>query len=224
MLMNRGCRAFRNKEHGFTILELLIASGVFSVILLVVAVGVTRFTAQYYKGITESKVQAATRQIMADIGQAIQFSSEPVSFVDPDASGVGGVCFGNTVYGYAIGRQVTDTAPNAGNPWYQGYHGLVVMKNGTCARAAIAAVLNAQTLPAGARELLGRHMRLSALDHQQNGHLYTIRIRVIYGDYDLLSPAVTGSTDWAMENCTSGADTQFCGVSDLQTTVERRLL
>lgn len=216
--------AHNNQASGFTILELLIASAVFSIILLVVAVGVMRFTEQYYKGITSSKAQAAAREIMAEISQAIEFGTSYGS-VGPDPNGVGGICLESTVYGYVLGQQVTDTAPlKQGDPWYQGYHGLVAINGGKCDTGFISGALNTQALSIGSRELLGRHMRLSALQVSQIGNLYTIHVRVIYGDSDLLTPAVSSSTDWSKESCISGTDTQFCAVSDLQTTVERRLL
>jgi hypothetical protein len=75
-----------------------------------------------------------------------------------------------------------------------------------------------------ARELLGPHMRLGALDITSAGSLYTVHVRVIYGDDDLLTPTVSGSTDWNSELCSgTTAGSQFCAVSDLTTTVKQRL-
>lgn len=224
MLVKRKREVRHGKDGGFTILELLIASTVFSVILLVVAVGALTFTAQYYKGVTSSKVQSAAREAMNELAQAIEFGQSVNTSVFDPTTGIGGVCVDGTVYGYALGQQVTDNAPKLGSPWYQGFHGLVAISGGTCTTTAIAGVLNTQNLPAGARELIGRHMRLSAFSVQQNGDLFAIRVRVIYGDSDLLSPAVSSSTDWSVENCNGSSGTQFCAVSDLQTTVERRVL
>src|SRR5215813_11934354 len=62
-----------DRAGGFTILELLIASGVFAVILLVVAVGVIRFSNDYYRGVTASKTQSAARAIMLRVSQSIEF-------------------------------------------------------------------------------------------------------------------------------------------------------
>ena len=204
---------------GFTILELLVASTVFAIILLVVATGVIRFTDSYYKGITESKTQSASREIMNEISQSIQFGKSFSSLTG--ASGVQGICTDNTLYSYKVGQQVTDSSPNAG--LNQDYHGLVVSTGGACA-GATPSLPNGSALPANSRELLGQHMRLSSLTVTNSGDLYTIRVRVIYGDNDLLTPVVTGSTNWALEKCSSGPGTQFCAVSDLNTTVQRRLL
>lgn len=212
-------------QAGFTILELLVATTVFAVILLVVAVGVIRFTDSYYKGITSSKTQTTTRAVTAEISQSIQFGKN-VSFLS--SSGVSGICIDNTLYSYKLGQQVTDIAPFAA---HQSYHGLIATVGGDCTGgipAAIITALNAPptgSLPSGSRELLGQHMRLGALTVAPAGNLYTIRVKVIYGDDDLLYPLVFGGTVWSNEICNGQvAGAQFCAVSDLSTTVEQRLL
>lgn len=217
---------FLVRQTGFTILELMVATMVFAVILLVVAVGVIRFTESYYKGITSAKTQSAARAIMDEISQSIQFGKN-VSF--PVSAGLGTVCVDNTLYTYKIGQQVTDSTPFLA---HQSYHGLIATVGGDCSGSVpltISTALNApatSALPSGSRELLGAHMRLSDLTVQPvGGNLYTIRVRVIYGDDDLLTPPVAGSTVWANELCNGQVTgSQFCAVSDLSTTVERRLV
>ena len=69
------------------------------------------------------------------------------------------------------------------------------------------------------RELLGNHMRLGTLDITPNGSLYTIHLRVIYGDNDLLSD----TSDFSKASCVGSIPgSQFCAVSDLTTTVQKR--
>ncbi len=214
------------KQRGFTILELLIASSVFAVIMLIVAVGVIRFTNDYYGGVTDSKTQSAARSIMAAISQSIQFGGNVTQLAGP--GGVAGLCVDNTLYAYNVGWQVIDSSPSVSN--HQGYHGLVVTMGNDCSGGVPAAISNTLQapgtpgLPAGARELLGQHMRLSVLGVTSYGDLFTIHIRVIYGDDDLLSPTLPAVPDWASENCASQAGSQFCSISDLTTTVQRRLL
>ena len=203
--------------NGFTIVELMLATMVFGVILLVIAVGVVRFTSAYFKGITSSKTQGTARAIMLEAAQSIQFSKTVTTIPAAGVGGVQGVCVDNTLYSFVVSQQVTDAAPNGA--LHQGYHGLVV-SNGACSPNLPAT----PTLPAGSRELLGQHMRLGAFDVSAKGKLYTIRIRVIYGDDDLLTPAVSAGTNWATENCAGITGSQFCAVSDLTTTVEQRLL
>ena len=212
-------RLSRTEQFGFTILELLVSTSVFTIVLLIVAVGAVSFTNSYYKGIASSKTQAATRSIIAEVAQSIQFGKSIVPLTG--AGGVRGVCIDNTLYSYLIGQEVIDNAPQAG--LHQGYHGLVVTTGGDCTAAtpAIPAVAN---LPAGSRELLGQHMRLSDLSVTQTGNLFTIRARVMYGEDDLFIPTIGAAPNWSQEFCAGRAGSQFCSVSDLTTTVERRLL
>ena len=207
-------------QKGFTILELMIASGVFAVILLIVAAGVISFTNSYYKGITTSKTQAAARDIMNTLSQAIQFGQFVTTPTYNGAATTYGMCIDDTLYAFRPGQEVTDTPPFGAN---QGYHGLVAMHG-----CSLPATLPASASLVNGRELLGEHMRVNALDVTQNGDLYTIHLRIVYGDNDLLvQPLPSNVPDWltTAETCAgSQAGTQFCAVADLTTTVEKRLL
>lgn len=209
------------QQAGFTILELMIAASVFAVILLVVAVGVVQFSNQYYKGATSTKTQSTTRALMAQISEAIEFS-KTVVVIPPDSSGVAGLCVDNALYSYKIGQEVTDTNPIAAQ--HQGYHGLVVGSTSTCTSATTPQFPVTPAVPAGFRELLGRSMRLSNFSVSNVGSVYTVHLRVIYGDDQLLFPTPSGSTNWATEQCSNATGSKFCAASDLTTTVQQRLL
>lgn len=206
-------------QRGFTILELMIASTVFMVVLLVIAIGVISFTNSYYKGITASKTQATARSVINLIASSIQLGQQVT--LKSVAGGVSSVCVDNTYFVYQTGVQVTDTAPQAGK--HQGYHGLVESTGGDC--SGMSPVMpGSGALPASSRELLEQHMRLGALTVTQSGNTYTIRVKVLYGDDDLLT-ATTPAFTWANEACQGGIEgEQFCAVSDLTTTVEKRML
>ena len=207
-------------SYGFTILELMVAATVFSVILLVVAVGVIGFTNSYYKGVTSSKTQAAARDIMNAIAESVEFSKGAPSTLS-GGGGAQGLCIDNTLYSYVIGQEVVDSSPSGA---HQAYHGLIVSSAGC---GAVNVPNSPAALPPTSRELLGSHMRLGVLSVQPagTGGLYSIEVRVIYGEDDLLTPAVGGSTDWSQELCAGNSGgNQFCAVSDLTTTVQQRLL
>jgi len=208
---------------GFTILELMIASSVFAVILLVIAVGVINFTNSYYKGIISSETQSVAQTIMADISQSIEFG-EPGN-LNLSNGNVSGVCIDNTLYAYVVGQQVTDSSPNGSQN--QGYHGLVAGNIGCSSLSTLTPYLgsgsqgNSGSLPPGARELLSQYMRLGVLSVTPDaGGLYTIQVRVLYGDDDLFNQ----TTNWATALCSGGPGSQFCAVSNLTTTVEKRLI
>ena len=62
----------RNK--GFTIIELMISTVIFSLVLLMCLVGIVQVSRTYYKGVTRAKTQEATRRLMDEIKESIQLS------------------------------------------------------------------------------------------------------------------------------------------------------
>lgn len=208
------------RQGGFTILELMIAAGVFAIIMLIVATGVISFTNRYYKGITTSKTQATARSVLNTISQSIEFGQNVVLPTYNAAGTTYGMCIDDTLYAFRPGQEVIDTPPFGAN---QGYHGLVAMQG-----CSLPAVLPNTGALANGRELLGEHMRINSLNITQSGNLYTINLRIVYGDNVLLTQPLPGNVPaWlaAKEACSgSQAGTQFCAVADLTTTVEKRLL
>ena len=71
-------------------------------------------------------------------------------------------------------------------------------------------------------------MRLAKLTvtPESNNNLYDITVRIVYGDDDLVqSPAHPGTPNASDPNmnCLAARGSQFCAVSELSTTVEKRL-
>src|SRR5689334_15673116 len=62
-------------QSGFTIVELLIATAVFSLVLLVVTAGIIRMGQAYYKGITMSRIQETTRTVSQEVTSSIQLAA-----------------------------------------------------------------------------------------------------------------------------------------------------
>lgn len=223
----------RNSPAGFTIIELLVATSVFSLILLVITTGILSFTKQYYKGVISSTTQNTARSIMAEITQTIQFGST----IKPNLGGGGskGFCVDNKLFSYETGKQVTDNGGTAG--LHQGYHALIrsQLTSGCTDTTVPLAMPNTSTLASDQRELLANHMRLAALDVSPvgtGGLLYSVHVRVVYGDDDLLcspsggdcsSNAVSTNLGARDLTCKGNIGSQFCAVSDLRTTVQKRL-
>ncbi len=218
-----------SSQRGFTIFELMIATIVFSVILLVMAAGVLRFSHDYFKGLTTSKTQQVARAIAQDISQNIQFGQSVTAGLA--ASNIQGICLGNTLYSYRIGYQVKHGTSNAAKHQYP--YGMVKRVGTDCSSAVPLRIdltgtsLNATT----DHELLGENMRLTQLDVTDvsvSGQkpTYQISVQVVYGDDDLLTPvpsAIMTPTAWASEICSSSIVAQFCAKSQLVTTVQQRL-
>lgn len=213
----------RKRGGGFTIVELLVATLVFSVVLVLITIGVIQFNKQYYRGVTESNTQTAARAIIDDVSQAIQFSGDEITSPIGSNGAVKGFCIGNQRYSYLPGWQLVDSGPDSAK--HQTTHAVVRDTPGSCAG------LNAQDFSGNVSgtELLGPHMRVAKLDVKHvsgSSDLYTITVRVAYGDDDLLySPSGDGAGPAAPDaTCHYGwAGTQFCAVAELSTTVEKRV-
>jgi prepilin-type N-terminal cleavage/methylation domain-containing protein len=211
---------------GFTIIELLISTAVFSIIMLVITAGVIGFTRQYYKGVVASSTQTAARQLMSEITQAIQFGGSITTGLNDPGTGTDGFCVDNKLYSYIIGQQVSSDGPNAA--MHQAYHGLVVDNaKGSCDAATPTLPTTAQLVAGEQRELLGDKMRLAALEvSSEDSVTYVVHIRILYGEDDVLEPDPAGmaSPDWSKENCKLDHSTlQYCSATELTTTVQKRL-
>jgi hypothetical protein len=207
----------------------MIATLIFSVILTVVTAGIIQFTNEYYKGITASNTQSAARAVSDAITQDIQFSAgdtgsvtqtPPASITQADA-----FCAGGHLYSYFLSKQVSNP-PSTVTSKDQAWHGLMEDTSpapGKCNSPTPEDMTKATLPSANTRELLDLHMRVSKLEISQVGssssQLYNVNVRVVYGDDDLLNNATS-----ATPTCKSGqAGSQFCAVSELDTTVEKRL-
>jgi len=213
-------------QNGFTIIELMIATLVFSIILLVITVGVINFTRSYYRGINTSTTQGISRSAIDNIAQAIQFTGSQIQ------TGPNVVCVGNQQYSYRIGKKLSTTAAadTATKVLYE------TAKGASC---------TADFVSAG-KELLGTNMRLASftvtnLPAPQN-NLWTVSMRIAYGDIDLLcnpsiasaSPGGCGKNAAPMSaaqalaapnmSCRPSDASQFCSISALSTTVVKRML
>jgi Tfp pilus assembly protein PilW len=216
------------REAGFTIVELMIASLIFSTVLVVVTVGIIKFTDGYYRGINSSTTQTTAQNAIDSISQAVQFSSGGTS-----AGSTGVICAGSKLITYSPGKQLT------GNP-SDASRGLFMMDNptaGACANpASIAGVTGAELLDSGMRVIY-----VSVTDPSPT-YLSAVNLKIAYGDPDLLcSPSIAGTakgscqvgaTDYTTADAITNADTvckphigsQFCSVVELSTMVQQRLV
>lgn len=227
---------------GFTIIELMVATVVFSTILIVLTAGVIAITRTYYKGIVLGNTQSTARSILDSIAQTIEFNGGTIDW----PVGVGGTealqglgCIGNQAYSFRLGLQL-DNSPTTPD---QAAHGLMRNSGVSGCRNQAAPDFSSGT------ELIGSHMRLASLNVtpvNTNNRLYEVNVTIAYGDYDLMcSPSLNGrqggckSTDQPVTlqsndiqqfavrpdlTCRSGASTQFCAVSALRTVVQQRLV
>lgn len=215
------------KESGFTIVELMIATTVLSVILLlstVILLSIGRF---YQKGVAQSQVQDNARTIMDGFAQQLQASGNKVGYAHiPDGANPNQeiICIGADRYIYVNdGSQISDN-PDAS--MHQIRHVLwhdTLKSSTTCPTTAPS--LNQPNPTASdansnndGKELIGPRSRLSNLNITSVNGVYTIAVAVSYGDYDLLDDYTS-----AKPHCRSGTGGQYCATSDLTTTVVQRI-
>ncbi|HJQ08504.1 MAG TPA: type II secretion system protein [Candidatus Saccharimonadales bacterium] len=205
------------RMQGFTIIELLVATVVFSVVLLVATIGILQIVRVYYKGVTESNTQNTARAIIDMVSQSIQFSGGNVTPTpgSPTPGNSYKFCVGNQRFSYTLGHQVENN-PTPGK--YQSYHALVQDTVAGCSSGTPAQ--DVRVLAVAGRELLGEHMRLSNLEVTSIGpNMYQVHVRVAYGDDDLLVNPQNPNASCKGEQ----AGSQFCSVSDLSTVVVKRV-
>jgi prepilin-type N-terminal cleavage/methylation domain-containing protein len=191
-------------EAGFTIIELMIATVVFSVVLLLCTFGLTRIGQTYYKGITTSRVQTAARSIADNLIQGIQYGGVPDAshrFTNSDGSQV--ICVGRGRYIYTVA-----SAPNYNNTK------LTYDEPAVCGTTTT----NPLNQP---RQLLSGGLRLSgfsvSLPDAVTGTV-DVTVKVTAGDPDLFENGNPTS-----DFCKGGSGSQFCAVSNLATVVSPRL-
>lgn len=208
----------------FTIIELMIATAVFTVVLLLASMVLLQIGKIYYKGTIEINTQDDARSIIDDISQSIQIGGGQIT--SPSAAAIPGgntyfFCTGDSRYIFTTNTQFLDSVP--------GSHGFVRdnMGNGCPNPAA---------WPGGITDLLGQRMRVANFTLNKLGStgLYSVKIRIVYGDDDLIcDPTVQANcnnntaTNFALPipnmQCKGNAGSQYCAVSELTTTVLKRI-
>ncbi|QQS20359.1 prepilin-type N-terminal cleavage/methylation domain-containing protein [Candidatus Saccharibacteria bacterium] len=210
----------RRHSGGFTIVELMIATMVFSVILTVVTMGVISFSNRYYKGVHTSATQSAARSIMDTITQSIQFGSATVT---PSGSN-NFFCAGGSVFLFDTNGVMFNNTP--------GQRGVYVTP-----KTGDACVDQAVT---GGRQLLGNRMRVASISVAPLGgvpNMYQVSVVVAYGDDTVLcAPSLPQQCQETASytapsfinlpdiTCKPGNGNQYCAVSRLKASVQKRVV
>lgn len=221
-----------NSQSGFTIIELMIATTVFSVALLLSSVIIIQISRMYIKGVIASKTQTTARNVIDDISRSIQFSGSSINLVPSDPSQGNPSyfsCLGNTRYTILPNTQVDDSVPEGTLPTvpnkHKARHALwkdTVPNGSDCKNSALPNLLNANpsatSLLIGV-ELLEKGMRIGDISITPNAGTYFVKVTVVYGDDDLLVDPSNPSA-----GCKGGfTGSQWCAVSSLSTQVFKRV-
>lgn len=211
---------FTHKEAGFTIVELMIATMVFSVILTMITFGVISFSSRYYKGVNASATQNTTRTIVDTVTQAIQFGTASVT-----PSGANNFfCAGGLVFMFDTNGVMFTGAP--------GQRGVYVAPKNT-------EVCQNQSLTGG-KQLLANRMRVTSFSLAPVAgvaDMYQLRLVIAYGNDNVLCApslpqACNPSASYTATNfinrpdvkCFAGSGNQYCAVSRLTANVQKRVV
>jgi prepilin-type N-terminal cleavage/methylation domain-containing protein len=225
----------RKNQSGFTIVELMIALSVLSVLLIMSSVLLIQIGRIYSKGVNLANIQNTNRNVVHDIGSALEFGGQqPITGSETylpaggDAVTVNSFCLDTTRYSYVVGQQEAispDYHPSTGAP--QTYHVLwedTMKTNDNCFPMDITKQVptdppdGVATQPGSGKELIPLRSRLSVFNIGENpggSGIYQLEVTIAYGDNDLLNAAGT--------NCNGGIGQEYCATSTLSTVVTRRL-
>lgn len=213
-------RSFKQKSGGgFTIIELLIASAVFTVVITIAIGGFVQIARVFYKGIIITQTQQNLRQITDQVASDIKTAPaawDPV----PVRDNIWYQCIGTSRYTYNIGNRVDSSTEDP----QQGNFGLLLDhlpgSNGCGSPYDSATPFNNPT------ELLNDNMRLNlfsvktgidcSVDNIAACSVYQVNIELASGRDQYL----TLNTDTNQYECNSTlSSSQFCAVSQVSTTV-----
>ncbi len=208
-------QSHKQSSRGFTIIELMIAIVIFSVLLLAAAATLTQISRLYYKGVVTTKTQNISRSLVDDISQTLQFSSGVVSAASSGQTQ--SICIGQTRYTFIINKQVKQGDPGTLHALWQDK----ISGAGSCGDSQPNL---ADENPGGdqGKELLETGMRLKSLSVTDTGRneIYNINVAVMYGDDDLIN--FTNPT--TPKDCKGDiTGSQWCALSELTTQIYSRV-
>ena len=223
-----------NGNKGFTILELIIATTIFSGALLMLMLGFLSISNSYTKGLTVTETQNVSRNAINTISQSLEFGNSS-SYQPPPAGAPSGgpysawFCADNYIFAYTLGQEVGvngndaleqvphTTCPVAGVSGCPG-QGTTKPTADSCAKSP------------GAVELLGPRMTLTTLGiTSELEGTYQIDVGVAYGDPQFLhGVTVSGVINYydigsSKVTCTGTTADNFCATSELQTVIGPRI-
>lgn len=206
----------RTVQSGFTIIELMLAMVVFSIMLIMVTVSITGIGRLYYKGINQAKVQNNVRTISDEISDNLKFGASFNEVTGTTATGGAYqtvYCTGLDRYTFVLNQRVADEIPHV--LWRD------TIQPGSC-DVGVPDLGTATPGGENGTELIASGASLSQLEivptPGDGSTLHQIRLIVAYGESDLF---VDPNNRVQCRGTESGGD-QFCAIARLTTKVVER--
>lgn len=210
-------------NRGFTIIELVIATLVFTTVLIICMEAITRITNVYIKNTSVSKANEFAESFVLDITQQIKFGSVPLYFVPPLAGGnVAYLCLADSSYKITFAVADIDTAtpskPILKIPSASGCSGY-----------------NLDSSYASGVNIAPSRMRILKFKFNPvpGTAIYEIGIRASLGPADLLKTSAKPNglmvgdpvSDFADATCRSLVlGSSFCAIVELNTSASKRMI
>lgn len=221
------------KQAGFTIIELMVATFVFSIILYGLTYGLLQITNNYYDGIILNRTRDTTNNVINNISQSIESNGDfhlLTSVTEPDGAFVQGFCIGPVEYSYLVGYELASSFDpvNLKSPQV-----MVANVNASCSQT-LPPVQDVSQGNGTGTELMSPNTRLVNLAITEGKPLsdnlafYKIDIRTVYGQTsDIANEMINPSTlDYYLPTtnaeCLGGIGFQFCAASEISTYVTQR--
>jgi prepilin-type N-terminal cleavage/methylation domain-containing protein len=243
-------RLSRN-QHGFTIVELMIALAVMSSLLLMSTLILTQVGKLFSKGVTQSNTQNAARAAITDISSTLQLTgaqvysctTTPTACYAHQGSSNGVVvdsfCIDTTRYSFILNHEMSDNPIAGDNSVYHVLWKDKMRTNANCNPLSInqpSVPSDADTVAGSGSELMplrSRLTRFNILPTNAAQTNYGLDVWVAAGEDDLMTvvgsnsgsciPGSAGNTCAGWTNCHSGPGQEYCATSDLSTIIVRRL-
>ncbi|MGH7157135.1 MAG: PulJ/GspJ family protein [Candidatus Saccharimonadales bacterium] len=224
---NRKATLGQNRQTGFTIVELLIATTVFAVVLLVALAGFIQIGHLFYKGVSISQTQETADHVYQDIDGSFQTASNIAGAQDSPSGGYDYYCVGNTRYTYQIDYEITlpytldDSPAPAGN--FGILKDILPGSGSACAAPCASSCQPGMIAFNNPIELLGDRMRIEQFDITQatpTSNLYNVSLIIAYGDDSTLKySSPTPPYDYSTAACQGDAQNDFCAISNVTTSL-----
>lgn len=198
----------QSNQKGFTIIELLIATAVFSLVLLGTTYSVLQIGKIYIKGYIDSQTQNTARNIVSNITQALQYSGGVINTKGLLISGTGSgyFCINGNRYSYNV------------DPWSPSNNFTEDPSNDTACHA----ISSQYPLASPSQNLLGANMQVENLSITTTGAsgvtIYTVSVSVLSGQYNK-SYFMNGNNPQCYSLIQGGA---YCSLTTITTSVAAR--
>lgn len=213
-----------SSQRGFTIVELMIATTIFTFILLIAVAGFVRMGQLYSKGINQAKVQDNIRNVSDEITRSVQFADGRKITTANNSSDVQQFCIGDVRYTAYMNEPFDiesgiNPATNQTGMWSE----RIAEGSSCCPDQACVDVSD---------QMLGNNVRVLNLEvvNLDTGvdDVWKVNVRLAYGDDDLLTNyddsgnLIPANTTTA--TCKNGSSSStFCATAQLDTAAKKRL-